>query len=240
MAGRIILGILLALALLLAALLTVPVKLRFSYEDGAPQLWVRYGPVRRQIFPAPEKEEKTSSKKEKTKKRKKPSKKKEKKEKPAKKKAGINREQILYTLEKLPPILGRALRRTGRSIRVQPLKVHVLVAGRDPADTALLYGQLEAALHGALPLLERAAWIKEQDIRLFLDFSVREADVIADVGVSLRPGSLVWIALRAGGSLLKWFLGFRKLASPPPKEADGKPVKPDQTAKEENTEHKAV
>ena len=235
MAGRIILGILLALALLLAALLTVPVKLRFSYEDGAPQLWVRYGPVRRQIFPAPEKEEKSSSKKEKTKKKKKPSKKK--KENPAKKKAGINREQILYTLEKLPPILGRALRRTGRSIRVQPLKVHVLVAGRDPADTALLYGQLEAALHGALPLLERAVWIKEQDIRLFLDFSVREADVIADVGVSLRPGSLVWIALRAGGSLLKWFLGFRKLASPPPKEADGKP---DQTANEENSEHEAV
>lgn len=52
MAGRIILGILLALALLLAVLLTVPVKLRFSYEDGAPQLWVRYGPVRRRIFPA--------------------------------------------------------------------------------------------------------------------------------------------------------------------------------------------
>ena len=40
--------------------------------------------------------------------------------------------------------------------------------------------------------------------------------------------------------VLKWFLGFRKLASPPPKEADGKPVKPDQTAKEANTEHEAV
>ena len=90
----------------------------------------------------------------KIKKKKKPSKKKEKTDKPAKKKAGINREQILYALEKLPPILGRALQRTGRSIRVRPLKVYVLVAGRDPADTALLYGQLEAALHGALPLLE--------------------------------------------------------------------------------------
>ena len=225
MAGRIILGILLALALLLAVLLTVPVKLRFSYEDGAPQLWVRYGPVRRRIFPAPEKEEKSSSKI---------------KDKPAKKKAGINREQILYALEKLPPILGRALQRTGRSIRVRPLKVYVLVAGRDPADTALLYGQLEAALHGALPLLERAVWIEDQDIRLFLDFSVREADVIADVGVSLRPGSLVWIALRAGGSLLKWFLGFRKLVYPLPKETDGKPVKPDQTAKEANAEHEAA
>lgn len=237
MAGRIILGILLALALLLAVLLTVPVKLRFSYEDGAPQLWVRYGPVRRRIFPAPEKEEKSSSK---IKKKKKPSKKKEKTDKPAKKKAGINREQILYALEKLPPILGRALQRTGRSIHVRPLKVYVLVAGRDPADTALLYGQLEAALHGALPLLERAVWIEDQDIRLFLDFSVREADVIADVGVSLRPGSLVWIALRAGGSLLKWFLGFRKLAYPLPKETDGKPVKPDQTAKEANAEHEAA
>ena len=45
-----------------------------------------------------------------------PKEKKTKKEKPPK--AKISREQILYALEKLPPILGRALRRTGRSIQI--------------------------------------------------------------------------------------------------------------------------
>ena len=57
-------------------------------------------------------------------------------------------------------------------------------------------------------------------------------DAIVDVGVTLRPGSLVWIMLRAGGSLLKWYLAFRKLASPAPEkeEKDNK----------ENTEHEAA
>ena len=130
----------------------------------------------------------------------------------------INREQILYSLETLPPILGRALKRTGRRLRLTPLKVHLLVAGPDPADTALLYGRLEAALGAALPALHRLVRIKDQDVRLFLDFQREQMDLIADVGLSLRPWDLVSVGLRAGGSLLKWYLRFRKLASPPPAE----------------------
>lgn len=206
MAGKIILWILLALVALFAVLLLIPVKIRASYEDGAPSLRVRYGPVKLQLFPI-----------EKQKEEKKPPKPKEKKEKPEKKKkpkAKINMDQILYALEKLPPILGRAMRRMGRSILVEPLKIHILVAGNDPADMALLYGRLEAAFSAGLPFLHKIMRIKEQDIRLFLDFTEIKMDFIADVGVVLRPGSLAWIGLRAGGSLLRWFLGFRKLASP--------------------------
>ena len=159
----------------------------------------------------------------------------EKEPKPKKKGRRINREQILYALETLPPILGRALRRTGRSIRIRPLKIYVLVAGYDPADTALLYGRLEAALHGGLPLLRQAVRISEEDVRLYLDFTKRQMDVIADVGVSLRPGSLAWVGLRAAASLVKWFLGFRKLASPPDKEE-----KSQEKEMTEKTEHTAA
>ena len=90
-------------------------------------------------------------------------------------------------------------------------------------------------------MLERVVRIKEEDIRLFVDFTAREMDVIADVGVSLRPGSLVWIALRAGGSLLKWYFGFRKLASPP-EDTDGrkKKGKEESGTNGENTEHEAA
>ena len=139
----------------------------------------------------------------------------------------------------MPPIRGRALGRTGRSIRVEPLKVHVLVAGSNPADTALLYGRLEAALGVGLPLLHKVMRIKDQDIRLFLDFSRRQMDFIADVGVVLRPGSLVWTGLRAGGSLLKWFFGFRKLASPPPEE-DTEQEKKTDIGDKEQSEHEAA
>ena len=209
MAGKIILWILLGLLALLAIALLIPVKARASYEDGVPFLSVRYGPVKLQLFPPKEKPEDAPEKKT-------PKKKKTKAQKPKKPKAKINMEQILYALEKLPPILGRALRRTGRSIHITPLKIYVLVAGNDPAAAALLYGRMEAALAAGFPVLEKALRLKNADVRLYVDFQERKMDFIADVGVSLRPWSLVWTTLRAGGSLLKWFIGFRKLASPPP------------------------
>lgn len=226
MIGKIVLGVLLTLLALLLVLLQIPVSIRFSYQDGAPEAALRYGPMRLSLFPG--KKEPVGDRPEE---KKKP----EKKPKPKKKGRRINREQILYALETLPPILGRALRRTGRSIRIRPLKIYVLVAGYDPADTALLYGRLEAALHGGLPLLRQAVRISEEDVRLYLDFTKRQMDVIADVGVSLRPGSLAWVGLRAAASLVKWFLGFRKLASPPDKEE-----KSQEKEMTEKTEHTAA
>ncbi len=94
------------------------------------------------------------------------------------------------------------------------------MAGSDPADTAQLYGRLTAAVGAGLPVLEEVMGVKDVDVRLYPDFTQQQMDLIADVGVSLRPGSLAWIGLRAGGSLLKWFFGFRKLASPPPEESE--------------------
>lgn len=214
MVGKIILGVflfLLLLIVLLILLLQIPVQARFTYDQGDMSLGVRYGFVKIQLFPRPEKPEGASKKK-------KPKKKKEKKKKKKKPKAKINREQIFYALEKLPPILGRALRRTGKSIRIDPLKAWVLVAGDSPADTAMLYGRLEAALAAGLPVLRRATSIKNEDIRLYLDFAEQKIDAIADVGIVLRPWRLVTMGVRALASLIKWYLGFRKLASPPPTE----------------------
>lgn len=217
MVGKIIGGVLLALLCLLGALLLalvlislIPVRIRLTYDQGDAALGLRFGPLRYPLFPRPEKKEKPDQK-EKKKKEKPP-----RKETPKKPRAKINREQIFYALEKLPPILGRALRRTGRSIRVEPLKVYLLVAGEDPADTAALYGRLEAALGAGLPILRRTVRIRGEDVRLYLDFTQSRMDCIADVGISLRPWSLLTIGARALGSLLKWYLGFRKLASPPP------------------------
>ena len=134
MIGTIILWILAVLLAALLVLLLLPASVRFTYDRGALTLGVRFGPVKRQLFPKPEAPEKQEKpKKEKPAKKEKP-----KKEKPKKPKAKINMEQILYSLETLPPILGRALKRTGKRIRVRPLKVYLLVAGGDPADTAAL------------------------------------------------------------------------------------------------------
>lgn len=214
MIGRVILGILLALLAALVIGLAIPARVRFSYDQGAMALWVRYGPVRLQLFPPKEKQPQPEGEPSELEQPQKEKKKKPKK--PPKPRAKINLDQILYSLETLPPILGRLLGRAGRGVRVGPLKVHLLIACADPADTAQLYGRIHAGLSAGLPLLHRAVRIKDQDIQLFPDFLGDRMDCIADVGVSMRPWVLVWAGLRAGGSALRWFLGFRKLASPPP------------------------
>lgn len=224
MVGKIILWILLGLLALLAVILLIPAKVRFTYDRGDLELLLCFGPVKLKLFPRPEKPEEApdENRKKKPKKPKKEKEQNEQQEKGEKDKPKITREQILYALETLPPILLRALKRTGRRIRIQPFKVYLLVAGPDPADTALLYGKLEGALGALLPALDQTVKTREEDIRLFLDFTEPGMDCIADVGAALRPWDLVSVGVRAAGSLLKWYLGFRKLG--PPKTKKDKPV----------------
>lgn len=221
MIGKVILAAFAALLLALILILQVPLRVRFRYDQGDLALWLRFGPVRCQLFPRPEEPEEKPEEA--------PKKKPKKKERPKKPKAGISREQILYALEKLPPILGRALKRTGRSIRIEPLKVWLLVAGSDPADAAVLYGHLAAALAAGLPVLRETIRIREEDVRLYLDLTERQIDCIADVGLVLRPWSLLITGVRALASLIRWYLGFRKLAPPAP------PAEPEEK-KEETSE----
>ena len=160
-----------------------------------------------------------------------PQEKKEKKPKPgktAKKRKKLTMEQILYLLEGAPPILGRALRRTGRRIRICPLMVHVLVSAADPADTGLLYGKLQAALTTLLPMLHRRIHIAEQDIRLYPDFEGQGMDYRLDVGIAIRLWDILVIGLCAGASGVKLLVGMKKLA---PKDPAGDPEKPQKTNK---------
>lgn len=206
--------ILCVVVLLLCVVLTTPIHVRAACGQGEISAGLQYGPLKLQLYPGRERAEEAAK-----------GKKKSAEEKPDgdtdEKKAGfrLNRAQILYSLEKLPPILGKALRRTGRRLRFRPLKIHLLVAGSDPADTAVLYGKLEAALGAGLPALHRLVRIQDQDIRLFLDFQQEEMDCIADVGVSIRPWDLAVIGLCAGAGLLRWLIGFRRLADRPQEDA---------------------
>ena len=202
--GYIILG---AVAALLGALLFTPIRVRASYEAGDTSVILRVLFFTATLYPRPVKEgAETGAKEPKEKKEKTPG---------SRKKFSLNADQILYSLEKLPPILGRALKGFGTRLRIAPLKVHLLIAGPDPADTAVLYGRILAALESAMPVLHRVMHISDQDIRLFPDFSADSMDCIADVGISIRLWDVLVIGLRAGVSLVGWFLGFRKLADKP-------------------------
>lgn len=217
MAGIIILCVIL---LLLGVVLFTPIRVRARRDGEGLRAWLKLGPAEIPLYPG-KPEEAGPEKPPKEKKEKKP-----KPEKPEKKRRKPTLEQILYLLEGAPPILGRALRRTGRRIRIRPLALHVLVSAEDPADTGLLYGRLQAALAALLPILHRGVRIAEQDIRLYPDFEGQGMDFRLDVGAAIRLWDILVIGLCAGASGVKLLVGMKKLAPKDPGGEPGKPEKP--------------
>ena len=203
MLGKILLGSLILLLAALLVVLLIPVSVRISYEDKRFLVRFSYASWKKTLYSAEEKEEEQAV--DETEKETKP-------QKEVKPKAKPNLKQIIYSLDVLPGILLRALRRTMRRIRIKPLKIHILIALGDPADTALLYGNLSGVLNATLPMLHRAVRIEDQDIQLFPDFSREGMDCIADVGIRIRPLDILVVAVLALGGMIKWYSGYKKLA----------------------------
>lgn len=209
MIGKILLILLAVLLTVLLILLLLPVSLRVSYEGRQLRIALRY--ASKFIYSSDRTEKQDAAAKPKKEKAKKEA---SKTDEPTKvsEKEKPNFQQISYSLDVLPGIIVRALRGTMRRIRITPLKLHLLIALSDPADTAVLYGKLHAVLNATLPLIHRSVRIKEQDIQLFTDFSGEEMDCIADVGIQIRPIDVLIVAIIAGFGLIKWFIGYRKRA----------------------------
>lgn len=214
MIGKILLCVFGVLFLFLLIALRIPAYVRISYEQGQLCSFIKYVWMTIPLYPKKKEEtqkiqeeahpEETAPEKEATQKKK------------------INRDQIFYTLDTLPSVILKAIKRFGKSIRIEPLKIHVLVATPDPADTAILYGKIQSVLAAVLPILHQHIKIREQDIQLFTDFCEEDMDCIVDAGVGIAPGDVLLIAFGALGGMMKWLIGFRKRASKEPAVTDNK------------------
>ena len=92
--------------------------------------------------------------------------KKRKEEKPKKEMPKITGRAILRGLPELWGIAKKGLRMTFRRIRISPMEISAVIGGEDPADTALLYGRLSAAMYAAAPVLQELVRVPDPPIRL--------------------------------------------------------------------------
>jgi len=201
------LWILLAIVLLVVLLCLTRVGVWASFGGESLLLDARIGLLRIHILPARPKKDK-GPKPEKKPKKTKPS-----KEESAgnKKKLSIAPEDIKDALRTLLPPLGRALRRLGRGIRFQPFRLSLILGGQeDPASSAQLYGELQAAVWVGMPLLERLADVQDPYIHTDVDFTTAATTVEGEVGVTLRIGTLVAMGFGVAFPALGWFLRWRK------------------------------
>ncbi len=194
--------ILAAVALVLFLIGQVRVGGRAEFSAEGFFLWVRLGQIKIKLLPMEPKEKKP----------KKPKKKKPKKPKKEKPPTPLP-EKIGGALEYAQALLPVGLEAAGgmlRGLRVDTLEVELTAGGDDPADTAMLYGQANAALGALWYPLTKAFKVKDGTARVKIDFNAPGMTVYGAAALSIKIGTVVWIGLRAGVKALFGALAARK------------------------------
>ena len=94
--------------------------------------------------------------------------------KPKKKAPSITALDILDALPALFESLKAGLRKTRRRLRIDPLRIAVVLGGDDPADVGELYGMVSAAMYTVMPQLERLTYMPDPRIHLEADFTAAQ------------------------------------------------------------------
>lgn len=211
-----ILGILIVLAVLVAR---TRVGIRVRFGEAPVSAVLTLGPFRIPLTGEEKKEPKQLPKKtkEKGKKPKTPQKKKEKSLFPK-----VTAADVKEAARTLGPPLKKALGRTRRSVRIDPMTVSVTIgAAADLAAGAEVYGWVSGALFNVMPALEELVRVPDPRIHIGLDFDSADTRAQGDVGVSLRIGTLIAVVFGVGIPALQWLSDLKKKqrTAPPPEAA---------------------
>ena len=218
-----ILGILILLAVLIART-RIGVRVRF----GEGLLWaaLTVGPFRVPLTG----EEKAAQQKDA-----KPAKKRKQTAKKAPKKDArprfpkVTAADVKEAVRTLWPPLKKALGRTRRSIRLDPMTVSVVIgAAEDPAAGAEAYGWASGAMYNLLPALEELVRIPDPRAHIGLDFDSGETRAEGEIGLSVRIGTLIAVGFGVGVPALRWLTELRrKQEAAPPAAAETPPAHTD-------------
>ncbi len=201
-----ILGILMVLAVLICRI-RVGVRVRFG--EAPPAAVLTLGPFRVPLTGEPENEARQAPKQ---------AKKREKQPKKPEKKAAfpkVTAADVKEAAERLWPPLKKALGRTRRGIRLDPMTVSVTIgAAEDPAAGAEAYGWASGAMFNLMPALEELVRVPDPSVHIGLDFDSPATRWAGEVGVSLRIGTAIAVALGVGVPALRWLTEWKKKSTP--------------------------
>ena len=95
-----------------------------------------------------------------------------------------------------------------RKLRLDNLRVKLIMAADDPCDLAVNYGRTWAAVGNLLPQLERIFVIKKRDIEVACDFTASETLIIARLDVTITLGRLLALVF---GYAIRALIQFLKI-----------------------------
>lgn len=202
--------------LMLLAIIPLGASVRYDAEGILVRLIA--GPVRITMLPRPEKKKKPDAPKPREKVQSEPTPPEEKKqnvppeenESPAeskKKQEAGGKWTDFLPLVRVGLDLLNAFR---RKLRVDELKLKLILAGDDPCDLALNYVRAWTALGNLLPRLERVFVIKKRDLEVECDFTADQTRVIVRLDLTITLGRLLALGVVYGFRALTEFLKIRR------------------------------
>lgn len=96
-------------------------------------------------------------------------------------------------------------------LRINNLRMKLILAGGDPCDLALNYGKGWAVLGNLMPLLERVFVIKKRDLEVECDFVTDQTTVTAGADMTIRLWHILALALIHGPKVLKEYFKVMKI-----------------------------
>ena len=197
---------LLALMALMLVVLSIPIGGRITY-DGALTVYLRVLGITIPLHPRDGGKSDAQSKRKGSVSSPKPSKWQELKELLAQ----DDLEGTLHFIGDVAGLAGRAAGRLLRAVTVTDLRLQLLIAAGDPADTAQLYGAVCGFLYPALELIgQRLRRIHHRQMRVEPNFVLEHSSARFDIRLRIS----VWRLLGVAVTLLQGFLLLREKDKP--------------------------
>ena len=97
-----------------------------------------------------------------------------------------------------------------RKLRVDNLRLKLVLGGGDPCDLAVNYGKTWAAVGNLLPNLERVLVIRNRELNVECDFTADATLVTFGIDITITLGRLIALAVVYGLRAVKEFLSISK------------------------------
>ena len=194
MGWLIALGVLVLLALL-------PLGISARYDASGALVRLIAGPLRLRLYPRKKKKKKNGEKK--------------KEQKPVQTANGGGQQETQKggSWKDFLPLVRLGLDFLGdfrRKLRINRLEMKIIMACDDPADLAINYGRVWAAVGNLWPRLEELFIIKKRDVQVECDFRAEQTLVCARADITITLGRLLSLGVRYGIRAVKEYLKLRK------------------------------
>lgn len=183
--------------LVLCVLWVIPIGVTLQYYKDSSYVGLKLGFINIRLYPKPKKAEKEKKKPKKT-------------ETAQTKKSTQSKAGSLSEFIPVVNIVLDFLSDFRRKLWVQDLELKIVLAGDDPCDLGVHYGEAWAALGNLFPHLERFVKIKKRNLEVLCDFAASKTQISAHANILITFGDFLIIALRHGVRGLKEYLKLSK------------------------------